>query len=351
MDSGGFGSTRSDPVYHYHSVFDSERWQEVYGDPGFVKHVGLTSQRSKLALTSFQVAIAKNLGLQTLRLASALVLPFNTTHYAFELENYLNRSAKPSQAYLVSDMHFGRVEGLVTASSAAVNLIPLRAAIKSLQFASIELDAEKFAAERVLKRYLRKWRKQHPGDNCFKRSMRRPKGIFTTTVSQEFTVYAPTLANGRFPQSRVDGTPAWIQEQRETEGADVVGHESDSEVDVRDGRWPHFPLPNKPKRPHHPHWPHPKPPRMPRKFIKAVKAVRKINQKLASFERGFIHEDGIKDREWYRHLGVAPGKWLGKSWTISIRHAETDQPSIRLRRHHVAGSHRGNHYREERHAC
>ena len=34
-----------------------------------------------------------------------------------------------------------------------------------------------------------------------------------------------------------------------------------------------------------------------------------INKKLASFERGFLSEAGIKDREWYRHLGVAPGKW------------------------------------------
>jgi N-acetylated-alpha-linked acidic dipeptidase len=92
MDSG-FSSTPSDPVYHYHSIFDSERWQEVYGDPGFVKHVGLTGQENKkiLLTSSFQVAVAKNLGLQTLRLASALVLPFNTTHYAFELENYLDR--------------------------------------------------------------------------------------------------------------------------------------------------------------------------------------------------------------------------------------------------------------------
>lgn len=34
-----------------------------------------------------------------------------------------------------------------------------------------------------------------------------------------------------------------------------------------------------------------------------------INKKLASFERGFLSDAGIKDREWYRHLGVAPGKW------------------------------------------
>lgn len=44
MDSGGFHSTRSDPVYHYHSVFDSERFQEVYADPGFVKHVCMESR-------------------------------------------------------------------------------------------------------------------------------------------------------------------------------------------------------------------------------------------------------------------------------------------------------------------
>lgn len=38
LDSG-FGSTLSDPVYHYHSVYDSQAWQERYGDPGFYRHV------------------------------------------------------------------------------------------------------------------------------------------------------------------------------------------------------------------------------------------------------------------------------------------------------------------------
>lgn len=94
MDSGGFTSTLSDPVYHYHSVYDSERWQEVYGDPGFVKHVRISSSMSLFfSLTCQpQLAVAKNLGLQTLRLSSALVLPFNTTNYAFELEYYLTKS-------------------------------------------------------------------------------------------------------------------------------------------------------------------------------------------------------------------------------------------------------------------
>jgi len=35
----GFGFTLSDAVYHYHSVYDSQAWQERYGDPGFHRHV------------------------------------------------------------------------------------------------------------------------------------------------------------------------------------------------------------------------------------------------------------------------------------------------------------------------
>lgn len=30
----------SDGVYFYHSVFDSQHWMELYGDPGFFRHVG-----------------------------------------------------------------------------------------------------------------------------------------------------------------------------------------------------------------------------------------------------------------------------------------------------------------------
>ncbi|KAN0132552.1 hypothetical protein V8E53_009568 [Lactarius tabidus] len=253
MDSGGFASTLSDAVYHYHSVFDSERWQEVYGDPGFVKHL----------------AVAKNLGLQTLRLSSALVLPFNTTNYAFELESYLSK-----------------VEELAASSTATLNLVPLRAAIKSLQFASLDFDAEKLEAERVLKRLIQKWQKrlerQYKRKNgCFRHFLRRLKGFFTAETS-----------------AQMDG-------RLEKDGADAGVHRNDDEVNVEAGNWPKLP-----KHPHWPHWPR-KPRHPPRKLIEAAKAVRKINQKLASFERGFIHEAGIKDREWYRHLGVAPGKWLG----------------------------------------
>ena len=43
LDSG-FKSTLSDPVYHYHSIYDTQAWQERYGDPGFHRHVHLLSQ-------------------------------------------------------------------------------------------------------------------------------------------------------------------------------------------------------------------------------------------------------------------------------------------------------------------
>jgi len=35
----GFGGTPTDAVYHYHSIYDSRRFQAVYADPGFHRHV------------------------------------------------------------------------------------------------------------------------------------------------------------------------------------------------------------------------------------------------------------------------------------------------------------------------
>ena len=35
----GFIFTPSDAVYHYHSIYDTQLWQERYADPGFYRHV------------------------------------------------------------------------------------------------------------------------------------------------------------------------------------------------------------------------------------------------------------------------------------------------------------------------
>lgn len=60
-----------------------------------VSIVMYASQSSRVRSMSdfpiFKVAVAKHLGLQLLRLADAIVLPFNTTHYAHELSLYLDK--------------------------------------------------------------------------------------------------------------------------------------------------------------------------------------------------------------------------------------------------------------------
>ncbi|KIM91157.1 hypothetical protein PILCRDRAFT_811656 [Piloderma croceum F 1598] len=244
-----FQSTLHDPVYHYHSVFDSERWQELYGDPGFPKHV----------------AVAQHLGLQILRMSDALILPLNTTHYSYELENYLDR-----------------VESIVASSFLDVDLSSLRKSIQLLQAKSIGLDAEKQAAEHKLKKLIKKWRRRHSRRMWFKRHAKKLAcrlakflGMESRKCSCRKQKPSVTTAGGKVVKPRVGRLASWLQELTELrEGHLAYGYPS-------------------------------------RKFIKAVKRVRTINQKLIAFERGFISEEGIPDREWYRHLGVAPGKWLG----------------------------------------
>ncbi|EIW61207.1 Zn-dependent exopeptidase [Trametes versicolor FP-101664 SS1] len=260
----GFQSTLQDPVYHYHSVFDSERWMETYGDPGFGRHV----------------AIAKHLGLQTIRLADSIVLPINTTHHAVELGKYLDK-----------------VESIATATSLDVDFSDLRSAINSLQHASAKLDTEKFTAEKKLRKLLRRFAVRHLVRRNLHRAFCRLRKLVGKECSgphahvhgvapvahMEKTFECSAMKsrnggkNGLLPfKPRVGHAPAWLKEHH--------GHEHGH------GMKPRFPA---------------------KRFRKAAQRVRAVNQKLKAFERGFIHEDGIKDREWYRNLDIAPGKWLG----------------------------------------
>ena len=47
-----------------------------------------------------------------------------------------------------------------------------------------------------------------------------------------------------------------------------------------------------------------------KRLAKRIQVVL-VNTKSSAFNRRFISAEGIKDREWYKHLTVAPGKWLG----------------------------------------
>lgn len=73
-------------------------------------------------------------------------------------------------------------------------------------------------------------------------------------------------------------------------------------------------------------------------FMRNLRAIRKLNHKLVAFERGFISPEGITDREWYKHLGVSPGKWLGYGATTlpALTEAITIERNATLAQHEVS---------------
>ncbi|BEJ14845.1 hypothetical protein CspHIS471_0406120 [Cutaneotrichosporon sp. HIS471] len=109
-----------DPVYHYHSVYDSHTWMRKYGDTTFTRH----AEGSRI------------IGLVLLRLADALILPLNTTQYARDLVYYRER---------------------VVALGSRVDLEPLGEAIGHLQRASAKLDIEREELLKRLRKALSKW--------------------------------------------------------------------------------------------------------------------------------------------------------------------------------------------------
>lgn len=71
-----FGRTSTDPVYHYHSIYDSFYWMDKFGDPSWHYHV----------------AAAKVINLLTVALVESPVINFNATDYAAGLKVYLERA-------------------------------------------------------------------------------------------------------------------------------------------------------------------------------------------------------------------------------------------------------------------
>ncbi|RXW21968.1 hypothetical protein EST38_g3913 [Candolleomyces aberdarensis] len=266
--NGGFGSTFHDPVYHYHSVFDTERWQELYGDPGFHRHI----------------AVTKHLGLQALRISGSVVLPLNTTHYTTELKGYLSR-----------------VEQLSSEASLDISFSKLRKSIQSLHKASLSLDHEKEKAEKSLRRTMEKW---HKKQEKRRRQLRRKLRKVICRVRSG-------LGDGWKCKE-------WSPVAREDRELFMIAAHIGFEGDVEPGNFlfggSEFP------------W---------KKVRKAVKRIQEVNKKLIAFERGFISKGGIKDREWFKHLGVAPGKWLGYGATTfpALTEAITFERNATLAKH------------------
>ena len=108
----GFGAGPKDPVYHYHSNYDSFWWMDNFGDPGFLYHT----------------AIAQILGLLVGKLSEEPVLQLNATDYSIGLQIYLQSvkdRAAESDFDIVSDI-----------------FAPLDVAIEQFQRASATFDYE-----------------------------------------------------------------------------------------------------------------------------------------------------------------------------------------------------------------
>ena len=68
----GSGNGPTDPVWHYHSNYDTYNWMATFGDPGFLQHA----------------AIGQYLALLAFHIADDEILPIDVQNYATELAAY-----------------------------------------------------------------------------------------------------------------------------------------------------------------------------------------------------------------------------------------------------------------------
>lgn len=266
------------------------------------------------------------------------MLPFNTTHYTLELHRYLDKYViypdyQPNLTLLFS------VESLAKEAALDVSFSDLRDSIRSLHHASLALDKKKEKAEDKLKRIIDEWKKKEPADftqraghrvmelrERFERRLliakRRARETHRGIVRRVRLVKRRAREiRGKtecYIHSLLSSQSECITLTIDTPAAEKVDVASESLVDSADyeaymiaihsgfegcyGAWSRVGESGGGKR--RPKFPF-------KKVKKAVKKIQAVNKKLIAFERGFISKDGIKDREWFKHLGVAPGKWLG----------------------------------------
>ncbi|CDU25954.1 related to glutamate carboxypeptidase II [Sporisorium scitamineum] len=196
----GFKRAAKDPIYMYHSNYDSFYWMDTFGDPGFHRHE----------------AAAKIVGLMAIRSSTELFAPINVQDYAAELNKYLGKIEK------LAAKELGISKGGAAKHPHWLN--HLRHSIHKLDVAARHFEHQKVHLKQKLVRLAEKYRRHH---------------------------------QHRLQQGKL--------------GDDKVGKE----------------------------------------IWKVLVEIRQLNKKLQTFEQGFIDEKGLKGREWYKHLGTAPGRWLG----------------------------------------
>jgi N-acetylated-alpha-linked acidic dipeptidase len=104
----GAGGGPNDPVYHYHSNYDSYAWMERFGDPGFHTHK----------------AMGQFLTLLLYHMVSDSVVPLEPAGYVSELEKY-----------------FTELNETIGATNYTIDLAPLTAALSDFSTATSEFES------------------------------------------------------------------------------------------------------------------------------------------------------------------------------------------------------------------
>ncbi|KAI1779836.1 glutamate carboxypeptidase [Hypoxylon cercidicola] len=104
----GAGGSATEPIYHYHSNFDSYHWMSTFGDPGFLAHKSM----------------AQYLSLLTYNLASSDSIQFDLGNYATALENY-----------------YDDLLSTINSTSQTLDTTPLRSAIDEFSTGATEVQA------------------------------------------------------------------------------------------------------------------------------------------------------------------------------------------------------------------
>lgn len=111
----GAGPGRRDPIYHYHSDYDSYAWMSRFGDPTFGTHKVMGQYLTLLAYT----------------IASSDILPLQPTNYGTQMTRYL------ASLETVLATAKGKANGTVT-----LDLTPLRQAIETFNASATALQAQ-----------------------------------------------------------------------------------------------------------------------------------------------------------------------------------------------------------------
>jgi len=114
LDMGFGGTGPKDPIYHYHSNYDSYAWMVRYGDPSFEYHT----------------TAAKLWALLAAKLSEEPIIAFNATDYALGLSRYLEsvKTLAESPSYNFEEGVFAGIEKAIAHLTTAAETIDAQAA-------------------------------------------------------------------------------------------------------------------------------------------------------------------------------------------------------------------------------